>query len=509
MRHFLKMTVVLLWVAASALAAGPDRTPPFEMPEVTPPTFPDRIFDIRDFGAVGDGTTKATESITKAIAACAEAGGGRVVVPAGRWLSGAIHLRSNTALHLEEGAVLTFSTDPEDYLPPVFVRWAGFECYNYSPLIYARECENIAVTGGGRIDGNGRPWWPWVRRQKAVADEIYDMVKRGTPPSERIFGSPEHPMRPQLFQPINCRNVLLEGVTITSGPFWTVQFVYCENVRVRNVTMHTEGPNNDGINADSCRNVIIEDCTLSTGDDGVAIKSGLNEDGRRVNRPCENIIVRRVTCQGGHSGVAIGSEMSSGVRNVFVHDCVFNDVWRGFWIKSTRGRGGFVENIYYTHTTITHATNEALGITTAYTAWFGSDEGESPRIRNIRYDHITIPWTNHPIRFEGLPEAPLENIVIADSDIVCSQPPQFRRLDGLRLENVALAPHAGEHVAEVWDGRNILLKNVHVPPGAEYLLSVHGAGSEAITVSGTRLPEGMRVARMDADVPPHAVTLED
>jgi polygalacturonase len=313
-------------------------------------------------------------------------------------------------------------------------------------------------------------------------------------------------MRPQLIQPINCRNILLDGFTIKSGPFWTIQVVYGENVLVRNLTILTEGPNNDGINADSTRNMIIEDCRLSIGDDGVAIKSGLNEDGWRVNVPSENIIVRRLNVQGGHAGVSIGSDMSGNVRNVFIHDCEFQDLWRGFWIKSTRGRGGVVENIYYTDTKITHTLYEALGITTAYSAWFGSDTGKAPSIRNITYENIDIPWTNKAISFEGLADAPIENVTVRDSRLLSTLPSQFSLVHGLTIENVELAPYFGDHVAEFWNCRDVVFKNVDVPSGASDLMLLHGTGNSEFSLIGGKIPDSMHIVKTEDGVDASVVT---
>jgi len=522
-RRRIRRTAVLVLALAAGVAASaeprqkdsPKAVPepiapiraPFDMPQLSRPSFPDRVFDVTDYGAVGDGRRKNTKAIAVAISACAQAGGGVVLLPEGRWLSGAIHLRSNVNLHLKEGAVLVFSTDPNDYLPAVFVRWAGFECYNYSPLIYARDCENIAVTGGGTIDGNGRLWWDWVRKQDGAAHVLYDMVKKEVPVDKRVFASTSLPMRPQLIHTVNCRNVLLEGLTIRSGPFWTVQVTYGENVLVRKLTIRTEGPNNDGINADSCRNMVIEDCDLSTGDDAIAIKSGLNEDGWRVNRPSENIVIRRCRAHGGHTGVAIGSDMSGNVRNVYVRDCDFSNVWRGVWIKSTRGRGGCVEDVHVSHTTIRQTYLEALGITTAYSAWFGSTTGKAPRIRNVRFENIHIPYAHSPVSFQGLEEAPLENIIIHNSLIVSTGHSRYRYVHGLTLKEVELASYVGEAVTEFWDCRNVLFDGVRASGGARYLFSLHGERSAAFRLAGVSLPAGMEPIRMDAGIARSVLTI--
>jgi polygalacturonase len=222
-------------------AVNEEKAPPFDMPPVEPPSFPDRIFDVQDFGAVGDGETTNTDAIHQAVEACHESGGGIVLIPAGTWLTGPIHLRSNVNLHLEKDAMVRFSTRFADYLPVVFTRWEGTECYNYSPLIYARDCENVAVTGAGTLDGQGRAWWHWKRLQQAAAKTLYDAEFDGIPVEERVYGTEEAALMPQFLQPIQCRNVLIEGVTFVNGPMWTMHPVYCENVLVRRVTVRTEG----------------------------------------------------------------------------------------------------------------------------------------------------------------------------------------------------------------------------------------------------------------------------
>ena len=337
-------------------------TAPFPMPQLKRPVFSSRSFNILDFGAVADGTTKNTKAIADAIAACAKAGGGNVLVPAGKWLTGTIHLKSNVHLHLHAGSEIHFSDDPQDYLPVVFTRWAGFEVMNYSPLIYAIDCENIAVTGPGKLFGHGKKWWEWCKRldeKNEVGPHLEEQVVKDIPLGERLYGSPGVGLRPQFISPINCRNVLLEGFTVAEpGPFWTIQFIYCENVIARGLSIHTKGgPNTDGINLDSTRNALIEYCLLDVGDDAVCLKSGINEDGRRVGKPTENVVVRNVTALSSHGGMVIGSDTSGGVRNVLAYDCVYDGSDVGIRLKSNASRGGVVENLYYRNITMRKVTS--------------------------------------------------------------------------------------------------------------------------------------------------------
>jgi hypothetical protein len=414
--------------------------PPFEMPAFEAPQFPDREFNIAAQGAVADGKTKNTEPFRRAIEACANVGGGRVVVGPGRWLTGPIHLKSNVNLHLEQGAVVLFSTDVEDYLPPVFVRWAGFECYNYSPLIYARDCQNIALTGPGKLDGQGLAWWHMRDRQQDTAKRLHRQALLETPPEERVYGSTQAGLRPQFFAPVNCRGVLLEDVSFYSGPFWTVHFTYCENVMARRVKCFTNGPNNDGINCDSSRNVIVEHCYFDTSDDAVAVKSGLNEDGWRVGRPSENIIIRHCRSSGGRwGGVSVGSDMSGGVSNVFVHDVHFSDTNRAINFKSTRGRGGAVENVLVQDILVDRCGNEAVRLDTQYRAWFGSDTGVAPLFRNVVIRDLVARDVLSAMCIRGLPEQPIENLVL--ENIFASGAREATQIGGvadLQMHNVSV-----------------------------------------------------------------------
>lgn len=429
--------------------AGPDGAPdsiapldtPFEMEDLQRPSFPDRVFPITDYGAAADDDKLDTAAFAAAIEACAKAGGGVVDVPAGTWLTGAIHLRSNVNLHLAEGAVLRFSDNPEHYLPVVFTRWAGFECYNYSPLIYARDCENIAVTGSGTIDGNGRPWWPWFERQAETAEHMYhEQVLKGVPPGERVYGTVEAGLRPQLISPINCRNVLLEDFTIAEpGPFWTIDLVYCDRVIARKLRILTEGgPNTDGLNADSSTNVLIEHCYFNTGDDCIAIKSGMNEDGWRAGKPARNIVARYNMTEKGHGGTVFGSDVSGGIQNVYVHSSVFNGTLIGLRFKATRGRGGLVENVFCRNIDMTGIEREAIQMTTAYRAWMATTEGRPPVFRAITFQNIRVEGAEEAIRAEGLPEALMQ---------------------GLRFEDVSMRATKGIDMKWVAD---ITFKDLHV-----------------------------------------------
>ena len=423
-------------------AIAPVRAP-FAMRDLERPTFPAHHVDVTAFGAVGDGKTSSTSAFRDAIAAVVKAGGGTVVVPRGRFSTGPIVLASNVNLHLAEGAVLAFSQNFDDYLPVVFTRWEGLEAYNYSPLIYAKDCENVAITGSGKLDGQGSAWWPWKKTQKDAAKRLYELASRGVLPKDRVFGV-EGGLRPSFIQTVNCKNVLIEGVSITNGPMWTIHPVYSENVIVRRVNVVTEGPNNDGVNPDSSRNVLVEDSFFSTGDDCVVIKSGLNEDGWRVGRPSENIVVRRIRGERGHGGVVMGSEMSGGVRNVAVQDCDFTGTDRGLRIKSMRGRGGFVENVYYDN--VRHRDIRLMVV--EVTSFYASSTLEPltqtpPRIRGVHVSNVSARGAKLAAALTGLPEAPLEDISFERVQIEADEGVRVTDAKALRFTETKIAPKTG------------------------------------------------------------------
>ncbi len=424
------LAIVAPLLAASGLKAFSPREPapaltwddvPAILARIKAPTFPDRDFNITDpaFGAVADGRTPATEAIRRAIAAAHEAGGGRVVVPPGEFYTGPIHLKSNVNLHVSEGATLAFSTDPKDYLPAVLTRWEGMECMGYSPLIYALDQENIAITGKGTLDGRAtqQNWWPWkgndkggwkpgMPRQDEARARLFAMAEAGEPVEKRIFAEGSY-LRPMFIQPYRCRNVLIEGVTIVNSPMWEVHPVLCVNVTVRGLTIRSYGPNNDGCNPESSRDVLIEDTVFDTGDDCIAIKSGRNADGRRLAVPSENIIIRNCRMIAGHGGVVMGSEISGGVRNVFVENCVMSspNLERAIRFKTNSHRGGVIENIFVRNVRVGQVRHAVV------LADFFYEEGDTgafdPILRNVVIENLTAGKAPYPLFLRGYERTPI------------------------------------------------------------------------------------------------------
>jgi unsaturated rhamnogalacturonyl hydrolase len=403
--------------------AGWDDLPAI-LARIKAPEFPDRDFSVLDFGAVAGGEVDATESIRRAIEACHAAGGGRVIVPAGVFLTGAIHLKSNVNLHLVEGATLRFSGDPEKYLPVVRTRWEGIELMNYSPLVYAYEQENIAITGKGVLDGaaNEQTWWRWARRfpgggaalQVESRNRLVAQGEAGVPVAERVYG-PAGYLRPSMIQPYRCRNVLIEGVIVLNSPMWHLNPVLCTNVTIRGVSINGHGPNNDGCNPESSRDVLIEDCHFDTGDDCIAIKSGRNNDGRRVGVASENIVIRNSTMKDGHGGVVVGSEISGGCRNVFVENCEMDspNLDRGLRFKTNARRGGLIENIFMRNVRIGRVSEAVLTIDLWYEE--GARGDFPPVIRNVVMENIESRASPRVLFVRGFPAATIDGLRIANS----------------------------------------------------------------------------------------------
>ena len=416
------LLVVCLVIPSLAYAIGWESVPGI-LARIKAPEFPARDFVITDYGAVAGESNDCTAAIAKAIDACHAAGGGRVVVPTGVFVTGAIHLKSHVNLHLADDATLKFSTDPAKYLPVVFTRYEGVEVMNYSPFIYAFEQENIAVTGKGTLDGSASDanWWAWARRGanrepapgRRSATLLNDMSERGAPVKERVFGEGQF-LRPNFIQPYRCNNVLIEGVTIHNSPMWEINPVLCTNVTVRGVNILSHGPNNDGCDPESSYDVLIENCVFDTGDDCIAIKSGRNNDGRRVNVAAENIIVRKCSMKDGHGGVVMGSEISGHCRNVFVEDCKMDspNLDRALRFKDNARRGGVIENVFMRNCEVGRVREAVLTIDFMYEE--GTNGLYRPIVRNVALENVKSDASPRVMWIAAFPGSTIDNIRFAD-----------------------------------------------------------------------------------------------
>jgi len=448
-----------LAVSRSGLAQAASSDPWLKLPQILariqPPKFAERDFNVRQFKAAGDNRTDNTTAFRDAIAACNQAGGGRVVVPAGDYMTGAIHLRSNVNLHLEAGTTIRFSRDPRAY-PLVFTRFEGTELMSYSPFVYAFEQENIAITGRGTLDGNAAPdvWWDWARplagKERLDATDrkaLMQMAEAGIPVEKRVFG-PGHYLRPQFIQPYRCRNVWIEGISLRNSPMWQITPALCTNVMVRSCDIAADGPNTDGCDPESCRDVLIESCTFNTGDDCIAIKSGRNAEGRRVPVPSENLVVRDCHMKNGHGGVTIGSEISAGVRNVFVENNVMESPMLniGIRIKNNAMRGGDIEGIYVRSCNIRLASQAALGIDYNYEE---ADHGPfKPVVRDVQMSNVHVGTVDYALYLRGFTNAPIEDIRLTDCTFDhVAHGNRIENVRGLQLHGVKINGNAADDIS--------------------------------------------------------------
>lgn len=407
-------------------------------------------------GAKADGKTLNTRLINATIDRLSQAGGGTLFFPAGSYLTGAIHMKSNITIDLEAGATLLFSDDFEQYLPFVDMRYEGVMMKSFSPLIYAVDCHNITIKGEGILDGQGKAWWTEFYRilidlkENGVRDlnkyqplweKENDRKALYTETNADYAGTLQRRFfRPPFIQFMRCTDVRIEGVKIMNSPFWTVNPEFCDNVTVRGVTIHNvPSPNTDGINPESCRNVRISDCHISVGDDCITIKSGRDSQGRRLGVPCENVTITNCTMLSGHGGVVIGSEMSGGVRKVTISNCVFDGTDRGIRLKSTRGRGGVVEAIRINNIVMSNISKEAIVLDLRYSDMPVEAVSErTPVFRHIHISGVTGMNVNVPLFIRGLEESPVSDIILRDIHMESKQKATFEYCKQLRLTDVVV-----------------------------------------------------------------------
>lgn len=415
---------------------------PFSLP--VPPVFKQNEAKITDFGATEN--ADCTEAIKKAINAMHLAGGGRVIIPAGEWHTGPIHMKSHVELHIARGATVFFTEDRSAYLPVVLTNYEGIRCYNYSPMIYGNSLTDVAITGEGRLEGNGPAFWEWSKKTLRGRDKLYAMMRERTPVEKRIFGTEEDALRSPFVQFLNCKNLLIENIYLHNSPFWSMHIVWSENVTIRSVTIEnqTNSPNTDGINIDASNRVLVENCTMRTlGDDMYCIKAGRNEDGWDVGLPCENVVIRN--CRGigksNSGGIVIGSEMSGSVRNIFAHDCEFEDNLNCIRIKSKDGRGGVIENVDFKNIRMGRGLR---GIN--YTFRYSCEATDAPKepgkhlpiLRNIYAEGIECGTVEMGIAIDGIPGGRMENLHFKDITMNAKTCLSADTANGIFMENVRL-----------------------------------------------------------------------
>ncbi len=519
-------------VVSSSSSAKQYENIEFNMPVVAEPVIPDNSVNIIDFGAIGDGMTLNTKAIAEAIEKVSEKGGGKVIIPRGIWLTGPIILESNINIHAEEGALILFSDDKSLY-PLIETSFEGLNTVRCTSPIYGRDLENIAITGKGIFDGSGDAWRP-VKKDKVPESQWKRLVRSGGVLSEN--GKEWYPseaylqglmisnmnvpgpfktlteyekikdfLRPVMMSLVNCKKVLIDGPVFQNSPAWCLHPLMCEDVTIRNITVKNPwySQNGDGIDIESCRNVLLYDSNFDVGDDAICIKSGKDEDGRKRGKPTENMIIRNCIVYHGHGGVTIGSEMSGGVKNVSVSGCTFMGTDVGLRFKTNRGRGGVVENIFFSNIDMIDIPTQAIsfnmyygGLSVSEMMAEGTDSSETeqeippvtektPQFRNISIKNVTCKGAMQALFLQGLPELNLENVnlqnidIKADYGLICSDASGIF-VKGLRLTTENLP------VLRFLNCTNVSIEDLDVPGNKNPFIDISGNKSKNITIRSVR-----------------------
>ncbi|KDN55737.1 glycoside hydrolase family 28 protein [Flavobacterium seoulense] len=394
---------------------------PFGTTKIKTPDFSKcASFIITDFGAVKGDQNKTSQAIARAIDAANKDGGGTVIIPEGEWLTGKVHFKSNVNLHLNKGALLLFSDNPNDYLPAVHSTWEGLECYNYSPLIYAYKCKNVAITGEGTIKAKMDFWKKWAGRPAGHMNSLkrlYNMSGQNVPVEQRVMVNDTANLRPQLIQFNQSENILIEGVSIRNSPFWTVHTYLSKDIVLRNLDIYAHGHNNDGFDPEMSQNILVENVTFDQGDDAIAAKSGRNPEGWRSKTPTKNLIIRNCTIKNGHQLLAVGSELSGGIENVFIDNCELlegSSTFNLIFIKTNERMGGYVKNIYVQNIKGDKVRDGILGIETdVLYQWKNlvpTVERRLTPISDVYLTNVQAKNVQFISRIKGEKELPIKNI---------------------------------------------------------------------------------------------------
>ncbi|MDO9255623.1 MAG: glycoside hydrolase family 28 protein [Bacteroidales bacterium] len=523
---------------------------PFGMEHVVVPVFSDLNYSITDFGGIGDGVFLNTEAFSKAIDALSQKGGGTLTVPAGIWLTGPITLKSNINLHLEEGALVIFSKNYDDY-PLIETYFEGIITKRCISPINGRGLENIAITGKGIIDGSGEVWRP-VKKSKMTSEQWKQLVASGgvlnkskdtwyptlkslegslrtttfnVPEginTEEEWNSVKDFLRPVMIGLVECKKVLLEGVVFQNSPAWNLHPLMCQDLTIDGVTVRNPwySQNGDGIDLESCKNVIIANSTFDVGDDAICIKSGKDEQGRKRGLPTENVIINNCTVYHGHGGFVIGSEMSGGARNIKVSNCTFIGTDVGLRFKSNRGRGGIVENIYVESIKMINIPTEAILFDIFYNGKSATElleEGETipvngtysvsvetPVFRKISFNNITCNGARRAIFFNGLPEMNIQDIIIKNVTISSQLGADIRESDQIILENVRILNTEGPAIT-LKNSKNIDITGFSSNKDMKRVLKVEGENSRNIRVKSGSISKENTLVEKDVKEYPEII----
>lgn len=525
---------------------------PFKMSVLKTPKFANKSYNIKSYGAEGDGIKLNTEAFAKAIEECSKKGGGKVIVPAGIWLTGPIWFKDNVNLFLEKGALIQFTRDFNSYAL-IESNWEGYAQFRCTSPIMGRKLKNIAITGYGTIDGAGEVWRP-VKKFKLTENEWKALTKSGGvvdrkgetwwPSKEALEASTLIPalkekgetlskdlaqkykifFRPVLLNFVECDNVWLDGVTFQNSPAWNLHPLLCTNVIVSNLNVRNPwySQNGDGIDLESCRNSIIYNCRFDVGDDAICIKSGRDEEGRKRGIPTENLIVSGCTVYHGHGGFTVGSEMSGGVKNVKVDNCMFIGTDVGLRFKSTRGRGGVVENIWISNIYMKDIPTEALSFNLFYGGLAPAEDKSAeekakdakeeavneatPSFRNIYMNNIICDGAKEAVVIQGLPEMPVKNIEMKNITISSSRGISIFDIDGIKISDTKI--FSSDPAVKLNQSRNVNVNNISVKEDADTVFKISGAKSANIEISGGNASFKKGKFSITPDVPVNSVRVK-
>lgn len=500
-----------LFSAAIVSAAEPSRMGEFKMPTVQEPKIPARTAKVTDFGAVGDGKTLCSAAIAKGIETLAAQGGGRLVFPAGVWLTGEIVLKSNIALHTEEGALIQFTKD--------YAQFKG------RGQIFGDGLENVAITGRGIIDGAGEAWRP-VKHYKLPEQQWQALLASGgrlDKQADQWYPRANATNRPRLLIFRNCQRVLLEDTTFQNSPEWCLNPSFCDDVTLRNITVRNPwfSQNGDGLDLESCRNVIIRGARLDVGDDALCMKSGAGAAARQNGRPTENVLIEDCVVYHGHGGFTIGSEMSGGVRNIRVNNCVFMGTDIGLRFKTQRGRGGVVEKIYISNVRMTNIPTDAISFNMYYGGAGPTEEADNgaaevaaapvndgtPQFRDIHLENITVNGARRGIQLQGLPEMPLNGVTLRNVSITADQGLVCQDVANLTLERLELLNGKGP-VASFVGAKDIAIDGLTYANGVDTLFRVQGKKNSGIAITRTDAKAAKREVELTGGAEASAITLK-
>ena len=535
------LILILILVSIGTITAGNSddvkkyfENIPFQMSEINVPVFPDYKVNIIKHGAVGNGQVMNTKAINDAIEQCSNQGGGMVIIPAGIWLTGPIKLRSNVNLHLDSRAMVQFSSRFEDY-PLIISTWEGRQEVRCIPPISGFDLENIAITGQGIIDGAGEAWRP-VKKFKMTENQWQGLINSGGvvdedrdiwwPSKEALNGAStirelsekenvsvedyaaaREYLRPVMISLVNCKGVLLDGPTFQNSPAWNIHPLMCENMIIRNIIVRNPwfSQNGDGLDLESCRNVLVYNSNFDVGDDAICIKSGKNEYGRKRGKPTENVIIDGCTVYHGHGGFTVGSEMSGGVRNISVANCTFIGTDVGLRFKSTRGRGGIVENIFISDIYMKNIPTEAIRFNLFYDYSapiredgqeerspfldrpFAPVSEETPQFRNIEIKNIFCWGAERALVLLGLPEMTVKNVKFDNMIVSSNQGFIFVDAEDIELKNIQASINQGSLFA-CFNSKNVFLENISENKDIKTFIMIDGERSENIKVKQGEIP---------------------